>query len=135
MKGRLKAAPTKTLRERSHGRDQLPPLCDGFSSKSPGPALPARSTASGRMLSSEASVGPYSPRGNRLGPDRRNTLSGDVLRSNRTPMKQLLISSQFCGPHTTFVSGSGLKRLAFELSKWLIKRSLDPFDSEIDSAY
>ena len=55
--------------------------------------------------------------------------------SNSTPMKQLLISSQFCGPHTTFFVGSGLKRLAVELSKWVISCSFEPFGSAIGSAY
>ena len=59
----------------------------------------------------------------RAGPHER---FGDVRlsRSKRTPMKQLLISSQFWGPHTTFFAGSGLKRLAGELSKCVMNRSL-----------
>src|SRR5665213_4523757 len=59
----------------------------------------------------DCSVGPESPRGSRLGPDRLNTVSGLVWTSMITPMKQLLISSQFCGPHTISFVGSGLKRL------------------------
>src|ERR1700686_3928094 len=62
-------------------------------------------------------VGPERPRGSRLGPDRTNRLSGLVATSKITPMKQLLISSQFCGPHQISLDGSGLKRLLAELSK------------------
>ena len=46
-------------------------------------------------------------------------------------MKQLLISSQFCGPHTTFFVGSGLKRLAVrvvEVADQLQLRSLGQGD-------
>ena len=50
-------------------------------------------------------------------------------------MKQLLISSQFWGPQTTFFVGSGLKRLAGELSKCVMKRSFVPFGSATGSAY
>jgi len=49
-------------------------------------------------------------------------------------MKQLLISSQFWGPHTTFFAGSGLNRFAVELSKWVMNRSFDPFGTAIGSA-
>ena len=49
-------------------------------------------------------------------------------------MKQLLISSQFCGPHTTFFAGSGLKRFAGELSKCEMNRSFVPFGIAIGSA-
>ena len=96
--------------------------------------LVAGATAFGSTRLNASSVGPASPRGSRLGPERRNTFSGAVLRSKSTPMKQLLISSQFWGPHTTFFAGSGLKRLAVELSKWLTSCSFDPFGSAIGSA-
>jgi len=85
--------------------------------------------------SSVASVGPGGPTGSRLGPERRNTFSGAVDVGNRTPMKQLLISSQFCGPQTIFFVGSGLNRFAGELSKCVMNCSLEPFGSAIGSAY
>src|SRR5579884_2765433 len=66
---------------------------------------------------SEASVGPNFPRGSRLGPDSLNNWSWLSLIPKISPMKQLLISSQFCGPQTTSLVGSGLYGLFAELSK------------------
>src|ERR1700733_11311788 len=70
--------------------------------------------------SSAASVGPGALGGNRLGPDRRKTFFGSVLASIIRPMKQLLISSQFCSPQRISLLGSGLNGLLGELSKWEI---------------
>ena len=110
-----------------------PPLCAGalFALMLPLVAGPMASDEAFRA----ASVGPASPRGSMLGPDLRNTFSGAVSVLISTPMKQLLISSQFCGPQTTFVVGSGLNRLARELSKCVISCSFDPFGSAMGSAY
>src|SRR5687767_11947420 len=71
------------------------PLEPGYlgSAAPPLDALLALPTAFGSMSASDASVGPDSPRGSRLGPERRNTFSGAVFVLNSTPMKQLLISS------------------------------------------
>ena len=70
----------------------------------------------------------------RLGPDRRNACATLTSRSNRTPMKQLLISSQFCGPQTTFFAGSGLNRLFAELSKCEIPTMRVPLGMSIGFA-
>src|SRR5579871_3979100 len=77
-----------------------------------------RRPAPGYFGSRVESSGPDFPLGRRLGPEGLNTVAGSVPTSNSRPTKQLLISSQFCGPHQTCLEGSGLNLLLTELSKW-----------------
>src|SRR5579863_4534492 len=84
----------------SGGCDDRPRLRDGLS-----------------YLLSATSVGPDLPAGSRLGPERWNSLVASSPTPKVKPTKQLLISSQFCGPHRTSLAGSGLNALLAELSK------------------
>src|SRR5690348_15587503 len=71
----------------------------------------------GYFVSRTESSGPDLPLGCKLGPEGLNRVAGSVPTSNNKPTKQLLISSQFCGPHQTCLEGSGLNLLFTELSK------------------
>src|SRR5665213_2273196 len=79
-------------------------------------------------------VGPGGPTGNRLGPERLAILFGSTLLSKTSPMKQLLISSQFCKPHTTSFLGSGFHGLFGELSKCEMPIRRVPLGSKTGSA-
>src|SRR5688572_430661 len=129
-----KTSAARTLRVREASLKGSPQTVYGTAAP-PDDALLALPTAFGSTCANEARVGPFSPRGSMLGPERRNTFSGAVPAGKSTPMKQLLISSQFWGPQTTFFVASGLKRFAGELSKWVISCSLAPLGSAIGSAY
>ena len=90
--------------------------------------------AYGEQSRHAASVGPGLLAGRRLGPDAWNTSAGLVLMSTIRPIKQLLISSQFCKPQRISLAGSGLNGLFGELSKWAMPITRVPFGNKIGLA-
>src|SRR5687767_5756185 len=89
-----KTSAARTLRVREASVKGSPQAVYGTAAP-PDDAWLALPTAFGSTWENAARVGPFSPHGSMLIPERRNTFSSAVPDGKSTPMKQLLISSQF----------------------------------------